>query len=98
MPAVAGGAYGGVSAADRQAMRRKQLLEAALELIGTRGWSATSVRAVCSQAGLSSRFFYESFDSIDQIAVALFDGVRPPVFRSISLESLSSSERAGVSF
>lgn len=75
MPAVAGGAYGGVSAADRRAARRNQLLAAGLEVIGTRGWSAATVRAICTQAGLSSRFFYESFETIEALAIALFDGI-----------------------
>ena len=50
-------------------------MDAALELMGTAGWSATSVRAVCRRAGLTPRFFYESFDDLDALAVAVFDDI-----------------------
>jgi AcrR family transcriptional regulator len=67
------GVYGGVSAEDRRAERRARLMAAGLELIGTEGWANTTVRGVCRQAQLSSRFFYESFPDVDALAVALFD-------------------------
>lgn len=67
------GIYRGVSAIVRVQERRRRLLAAGLEVIGTQGWSAATVRAVCRQAGLSSRFFYESFSSVEELALALFD-------------------------
>jgi AcrR family transcriptional regulator len=67
--------YGGVSADARVDARRKRLMDAALELMGTEGWSATSVRGVCRRAGLTPRFFYESFDDLDALAVAVFDDI-----------------------
>lgn len=65
--------WAGVPAADRRATRRDLLLDAALELLGTEGWSATTVRGVCQQAGLNPRYFYESFDDLDALVVALYD-------------------------
>src|SRR5881398_2641123 len=67
--------YGGVSADERQRARRARLMDAALELMGSEGWSATSVRAVCRNAGLTPRFFYESFEDLDALAVAVFDDI-----------------------
>lgn len=75
MTRTATGVYGGQSAEQRQAERRAQLIEAGLELMGTEGWSATTVRGVCGRAKLTSRFFYESFEDIDALAVAVFDQV-----------------------
>jgi AcrR family transcriptional regulator len=69
------GVYGGVSAGERTAARRARLLEAALELLGTQGWARTTVRGVCREARLTPRFFYESFDDLDALAVAVFDDV-----------------------
>ena len=71
----ASGIYGGVAAEDRRAERRRRLLDAGLDLIATEGWASTSVRRVCQRAGLSSRFFYESFDSLDALAVAVVDEI-----------------------
>lgn len=50
-------------------------MEAALELIGTRGWSQTSMRAVCERAQVGPRFLYESFADLDDLAVAVFDEI-----------------------
>ncbi len=65
--------WAGVPAADRRATRRDLLLDAALELLGTEGWRATTVRGVCHAARLNPRYFYESFDDIDALIVALYD-------------------------
>ena len=75
MSRTATGVYGGQSAEQRRAERRAQLLDAGLDLIGTQGWSATTVRGVCTRAKLTSRFFYESFEDLDALAVAVFDQV-----------------------
>jgi AcrR family transcriptional regulator len=62
-----------VAPVDRVAERRALLLDAALELLGTRGWSAMTVRGVCAGARLNPRYFYESFPDLDALAVAVFD-------------------------
>lgn len=67
------GVYRGVSAEQRHAERRRLLMDAALQLLGTEGWSATTVRGVCQGARLTPRFFYESFEDIDALAVAVYD-------------------------
>jgi AcrR family transcriptional regulator len=72
---VASGRYGGVEAEERIAARRAQLLEAALELLGTVGWQACTVRAICAGAKLTPRYFYESFADRDALLLALFDEI-----------------------
>ena len=62
-------------AGDRQAERRTLLLDAAFELLGTEGSSATTVRAVCQRARLNPRYFYESFADLDELVVAVYDRV-----------------------
>jgi AcrR family transcriptional regulator len=68
--------YRGVSAPDRIALRRRQLLDAGLELFGTRGISVVGVGDVCAKAGLTKRYFYESFQSIEELAEAVFEEIR----------------------
>ncbi|WP_019807509.1 TetR/AcrR family transcriptional regulator [Saccharomonospora halophila] len=65
----------GREAADRAATRRAQLLEAGTELMGTGGAAGLSMRGVCRQAGLTERYFYESFDNLDSFAVAVLESV-----------------------
>jgi AcrR family transcriptional regulator len=67
--------YGGVSAEDRVATRRSQLLDAGLDLFGTDGWNAATVRAICARAGLTERYFYESFKDREALLVAVFDRI-----------------------
>lgn len=65
--------YGGVSAEERVAARRRQLLDAALELYGTQGYIGTGVKDVCRAAGLTDRYFYESFANSAELFTAAFD-------------------------
>lgn len=65
--------YKGVPADQRIAERRAKLVQAGLELFGTRGIAATRVDDVCAEAGLTKRYFYESFNSLDELAVAAVD-------------------------
>jgi AcrR family transcriptional regulator len=64
--------YGGVSAGERRGLRRQRLLDAGLELFGTRGVAAVGIGDICAEAGLTKRYFYENFSSIDQLAAAVF--------------------------
>ncbi|MFE9173034.1 TetR/AcrR family transcriptional regulator [Streptomyces kebangsaanensis] len=66
------GRYGGKSAAERQAERRRRFLEAALRLFGdTPGYRATTVAALSEAAGLSTRQFYEEFRTLEDVLAAL---------------------------
>lgn len=67
--------WAGVPAEERQAERRAQLVAAGLELLGTEGDAGTTVRAVCQQARLNPRYFYESFPDRDALLVAVYDHV-----------------------
>ena len=69
--------YRGVDATARLAQRRCRLLAAGLDLLGAEAAKATdlTVRAVCSQAGLAARYFYESFTDKDHFVAAVYDWV-----------------------
>ena len=68
--------YGGVEAPERLARRRRQLLDAGLELLGaTEHPPELTVRALCGQAGVSLRYFYESFTDKDELVAAVYDWV-----------------------
>lgn len=70
--ATPGRAYGGVPADERVAARRQRLLDAGLELFGTTGYHGTTVRALCAEAGLTARYFYESFPSTEALLIAVY--------------------------
>lgn len=65
-----------MNARERDASRRQRFLEAGLDLLG--GEDAPeelTVRTICKQAGLSLRYFYESFTDKDDFVAAVFDSV-----------------------
>jgi len=64
-----------MSAGDRQSLRRERLIDAGLDVIGTVGWANTTVRDVCRGAGLTERYFYESFPDRDALLPAVFQHV-----------------------
>ena len=76
--------YGGVSANERIATRRTRLLEAGLELFGTDGYLASGVKDVCREAGLTDRYFYESFRDTRELFIAVFDRVTDELFASVA--------------
>ncbi len=68
--------YGGVDAADRLARRRAGLLDAGLELLGnSQDPAELTVRGICRQGGVATRYFYESFVDKDEFVAAVFDWV-----------------------
>lgn len=67
--------WAGVAPEDRRAERRTLLLDAAFDLMATEGWAGTTVRGVCAAAKLNPRYFYESFDDLDALMVAVYDRV-----------------------
>ena len=75
--------YGGVSAEQRVAERRERLLEAALEEFGTRGVASTGVKDVCRRAGLTDRYFYESFRDRGDLFTTVFDRVTGQLFELV---------------
>ncbi|WP_163756142.1 TetR/AcrR family transcriptional regulator [Mycobacterium botniense] len=69
------GRWSGVPLEDRQALRRDKLITAGVQLLGGKGGPAVTVRAVCRHAGLTERYFYESFADRDEFVRAVYDDV-----------------------
>jgi AcrR family transcriptional regulator len=69
------GRWSGVPLEDRQALRRDELISAGASLLGGEGGPALTVRAVCREAGLTERYFYESFTDRDEFVRAVYDDV-----------------------
>ncbi|MCV7260985.1 TetR/AcrR family transcriptional regulator [Mycobacterium shimoidei] len=69
------GRWSGVPLEDRQALRRDKLVAAGVKLLGAQSGPAVTVRAVCREAGLTERYFYESFTDRDEFVRAVYDDV-----------------------
>lgn len=67
--------YGGVRADPRVNGRRKRLIAAGIEAFGTRGYARTSIQTIRGTAGLTGRYFYESFGSKEELLPAVCHGI-----------------------
>ncbi|SNX65721.1 TetR family transcriptional regulator [Streptomyces sp. TLI_55] len=98
------GRYGGKTAEERQAERRRRFLDAALQLFGdTPGYRNTTVAALSEAAGLSTRQFYEEFRTLEDVLAALHLQVNDWAERAVmaavaDAEALPLAERAAAIF
>ena len=69
------GRWSGVPLEDRQALRRDELIAAGVARLGGEQGPALTVRGVCQSAGLTERYFYESFADRDEFVRAVYDDV-----------------------
>ncbi len=77
------GKYAGKAASTRQAERRQKLLTAGIKLIGREGYASTSIDAVCSEAGLTKRYFYESFTNSEELLIESYRAATRELMNSI---------------
>jgi AcrR family transcriptional regulator len=87
---------------DRRAERRALLVDAAFRLFGDGGEAAVSVRSVCRECGLNTRYFYESFADTDDLLGAVYDEVSAALAVDVeaatasAADSLRARTRAGI--
>jgi len=75
--------YGGVHAEARKLERRTRLIEAGLDIIGTRGYHQSTIRDICAQSGLSERYFYESFKGMGALFEAIYGELHTELQRRV---------------
>ncbi|WUD78116.1 TetR/AcrR family transcriptional regulator [Streptomyces sp. NBC_00510] len=68
--------YGGMTAEERVAARRRRIMDAAIELFSTQGYGGTSMRAVLRHCHLPDRYFTESFASLDELLAAILEEIQ----------------------
>jgi len=90
--------YRGINADQRRAVRRNALIEAGLDIIGEKGWPGLNLKGLCERAGLTERYFYESFAGLDAFRTALFDQVGDETAAAIvdAIDSSGTDPRATV--
>jgi len=67
--------YGGHSTEERRLARRELLIKAAIRVYGEVGYGNATVKTVCKAAGLTERYFYESFANSEALLIAAYDTV-----------------------
>lgn len=93
--------YNGLPAAERVAKRRETLLQVGLNILGLHDSPGElTLRNVCQQAGLSQRYFYESFADKDEFAAEIYDwavqGLAASIQLAVANAPLKEKLRAGI--
>ncbi|MEU0312003.1 TetR/AcrR family transcriptional regulator [Nocardioides sp. NPDC006273] len=70
-----GRSYGGLTREERDAQRRQRLLAAAKEIIGTKGYAASTIPGMCAASKVSTRHFYELYPGKEDLFVDLYDRI-----------------------
>ncbi|SES09236.1 MULTISPECIES: TetR/AcrR family transcriptional regulator [Halopseudomonas] len=83
--------YRGSATAERRALRRQQLIDAATEVYGEHGYRHSGVKQVCEAAGLTQRYFYESFNHSDELLLACYEQAT----RRLRERNLAAAKAAG---
>lgn len=65
--------YRGQGSGERRAERRARLVEAGLRVFGEVGFHGATVKMICAEAGLSERYFYESFSNSEDLLCAVYE-------------------------
>lgn len=65
--------YAGESMADRRLDRRRRFLQAGIEVLGTKGYHASSVGDICATAGLARSQFYSEFTNRERLLIEVYD-------------------------
>lgn len=84
--------YKGVSAPERRAERRERLVEALLDVVGAAGVLGVTVDKVCAAAGLTKRYFYESFADLDALMLAAADTLFERLYARMSEAAAAHSD------
>lgn len=95
--------YRGVSNETRMAERRLKLIEAGIRVFGSSGYHAATVKGLCQEAGLTERYFYESFSNAEALFTACYlhitDGLRTRlqgVLLSMDDDDMEQTTRTGL--
>lgn len=89
--------YGGRSAAELQADRRARLLAAAKDLFATRGYAHTPIELLCAEAKVTTRHFYEQFQSREALLSAVYEDIirelKAAVLGALQVPGLSPEQK-----
>lgn len=93
--------YSGQCSSDRALGRYDRLIEAGIDVIGTQGYAKAKIKTLCQRASLSERYFYESFESREDLLSAVYDHLATTMMQAVRdalkapAQDLKASVKAG---
>lgn len=88
-----GRVYGGLTAEQRTAARRERLLDAGIEVFGTEGYKSATVRQVIKTSGLGERYFYENFEDLDDLMIAVAERIHEQIMHETLLAVTAAGDK-----
>ncbi|MBL1075869.1 TetR/AcrR family transcriptional regulator [Nocardia sp. 2] len=88
--------YAGQPVEDRQRQRRARFLESGLTVFARDGYANSSVGAICKDAGLSSRQFYEEFTGRESLLLELYEQIDRESRDAVSATIAERSDAAAI--
>ncbi|MEM8620566.1 MAG: TetR/AcrR family transcriptional regulator [Actinomycetota bacterium] len=79
------------SQAERRAVTRQSLIDAAAELLVEHGWAQVTSVAVCARAGLTRGAFVHHFDGLPELFAAVLDDRYDKIVRRLELDGEPTS-------
>jgi AcrR family transcriptional regulator len=67
--------YGGLTPQEQDNERRERLLSTALELFTKQGYQRTPIEQLCAESKVTSRYFYQLYETREALLTALFDKI-----------------------
>jgi len=84
--AKSGRVYAGLNKEERTAQRKQKFIDAGIQLFGNGGFHSTTERKLCAEAELTARYYYESFESTEDLLIAAFDQCTQEISNQITAE------------
>lgn len=75
--------YSGMKSSERAQERHSRLVEAGFEVFGTVGYPGAKIKDLCQRAGLSERYFYESFQSREHLLTTVYDALSKKLMQEV---------------
>ena len=93
--------YRGITPEERRAARKARFLDVGLEVFGTVGYQESSIKDICRAASLNQRYFYESFNTREDLLEAVYERTVQQVAEAgiaaiTAAEGLENKARAGL--
>ena len=73
----------GLTPEERDAARRRRILDAGIEIFGTRGYAGSRINDICKLARVTARNFYDHFPSREALLLAIYEEIIADVFQAV---------------
>ena len=87
--------YGGRTREERDADRRERMRASALALFGDEGYAAVPIERLCSHAKVSTRHFYQLYESKEDVLLDVYDRISGAAVAAVA-ESIEATAGAPI--